>query len=141
MSDIKIKCPHCKQPLEAPEEMLGEQINCPSCNGLILLPKPAPLPQPATKGCPYCGEQVLAIAKKCKHCGEILDASLKKQRQVETSVPAPPPLVPSSQTNAEKIIVKPKGEGCFLQTLNVGCMIIFIIIGFIVVFIIAVANS
>jgi len=28
-----------------------------------------------TKRCPYCGEEILAIAKKCKHCGEFLDSS------------------------------------------------------------------
>lgn len=26
-----------------------------------------------TKKCPYCGEEILAIAKKCKHCNEWLD--------------------------------------------------------------------
>lgn len=26
-----------------------------------------------TKKCPYCGEEILAIAKKCKHCGEWQD--------------------------------------------------------------------
>jgi hypothetical protein len=26
-----------------------------------------------TKYCPYCGEEILAIAKKCKHCGEWLN--------------------------------------------------------------------
>jgi flagellar basal body-associated protein FliL len=26
-----------------------------------------------TKNCPYCGEEILAIAKKCKHCGEWID--------------------------------------------------------------------
>ncbi len=28
-----------------------------------------------TKRCPYCGEEILTIAKKCKHCGEFLDTS------------------------------------------------------------------
>ena len=35
-----------------------------------------------SKNCPYCGEIILAIAKKCKHCGEFLDESLKKQGKV-----------------------------------------------------------
>ena len=28
-----------------------------------------------TKQCPFCGEEILLIAKKCKHCGEFLDGS------------------------------------------------------------------
>ena len=28
-----------------------------------------------TKKCPYCGKEILAVAKKCKHCGEWLDKS------------------------------------------------------------------
>lgn len=34
----------------------------------------------AKKRCPYCGEEILAVAKKCKHCGEWLP-------EAETEVP------------------------------------------------------
>ena len=81
MPDFKFTCPHCNQPLEVPEEMLGAQIDCPSCNGVINLPYPVttqPLANPyqnqsTTQPCPYCGEQILLAAIKCKHCGEFLD--------------------------------------------------------------------
>lgn len=35
-----------------------------------------------TKRCPYCGEEILAVAKKCKYCGEWLD---KKEETVAVS--------------------------------------------------------
>ena len=37
-----------------------------------------------TKTCPYCGEEILAIAKKCKHCGEWLEK--KKEEQPKESI-------------------------------------------------------
>jgi DNA-directed RNA polymerase subunit RPC12/RpoP len=40
MSDIKFRCLHCAQPLEAPVEMGGEAVDCPSCKGRITIPRP-----------------------------------------------------------------------------------------------------
>jgi len=37
-----------------------------------------------TKNCPFCGEEILAVAKKCKHCGEWLD----KAENVNKSAPS-----------------------------------------------------
>jgi hypothetical protein len=34
-------------------------------------------PQKETKDCPFCGEEILAVAKKCKHCGETVDVTLR----------------------------------------------------------------
>jgi len=42
MTDFKFNCPHCNQHLEAPPELLGQSIACPSCNGAIRLPDPQP---------------------------------------------------------------------------------------------------
>ena len=35
MSDIKFKCPSCKQSLEAPREMQGRLVKCPHCSSTI----------------------------------------------------------------------------------------------------------
>lgn len=33
-----------------------------------------------TKACPYCGEEILIIAKKCKHCGEFLNNDVLQEK-------------------------------------------------------------
>lgn len=40
------------------------------------------------KTCPYCGEEILAVAKKCKHCGEWLNKD-EKQDEEKVRIPCP----------------------------------------------------
>lgn len=41
MSDIRFSCIDCGQHLEAPPDMVGEQITCPSCNHPLQVPRVA----------------------------------------------------------------------------------------------------
>lgn len=42
-----------------------------------------------TKTCPYCGEEILATARKCKHCGEWLESDTRPQETSGQATPAP----------------------------------------------------
>jgi hypothetical protein len=64
------------------------------------LPSTAPELPGGQTACPYCGETILAIAKKCKHCGEMIDPNLRQAMvpvQVNVgiqNVPQPGPAAP-----------------------------------------------
>ena len=85
---IHFKCSQCKQELEAPEIMRGKTILCHHCQSSVTVEMTEHQPEASeeeesiqfrlkkeTKDCPYCGEEILEVAKKCKHCGEFLDTS------------------------------------------------------------------
>ena len=42
MSDVEITCPNCKRVLEVPEELMGEETDCPACKHNLRLSLPIP---------------------------------------------------------------------------------------------------
>ena len=86
MADVSFVCPECRQPLEAPEEMAGEQVACPACNAELTVPVgPAEDagadPQEQT-ACPECGTALASGAVLCIGCGY----HLKLGRRIETEL-------------------------------------------------------
>src|SRR5437867_12035140 len=91
MPDIKFSCPHCEQHIAADSAYGGIQINCPGCNGGLVVPQtvdPVPVPEvpavssapararlqtqapaPAASGCPSCGAALPRGAVLCTSCG------------------------------------------------------------------------
>jgi LSD1 subclass zinc finger protein len=113
-----IVCPSCRQPLSIPDAAPpGQMFRCPKCPGQVQVPavwppSPPPLPTaaampptlpshapliptpqtavPEFKGCPFCGEQVLQVAKKCKHCGETIDVALRAAEEARRAAQRQP---------------------------------------------------
>ncbi|MDD1608940.1 MAG: hypothetical protein LUQ18_10710 [Methylococcaceae bacterium] len=89
---LETKTGKCKQ-CSAPITVVGK-------NATVSI-EPTPIqstpPEPeATKNCDFCGEKILAIAKKCRHCGSMLDGShaANSQSAIEPDIKPPEEITP-----------------------------------------------
>jgi DNA-directed RNA polymerase subunit RPC12/RpoP len=83
--DIRFNCAGCGQALEAPPEMSGETVECPSCGRAISVPAAgaASASPPGAGGvCPACAARMDPGAVLCLACGY----HLKLGRKLETKL-------------------------------------------------------
>jgi len=93
-------CAHCGQSFRMANNLLGEEIGCPSCGEAVTLPPPQILRETKCV-CPACAEEILAAAVKCKHCGEFLDGR-----------PPTIPTLPVATRGAQQTAGLPKCQQC-----------------------------
>ncbi len=133
---IQFKCPHCAKAFRVDDSYAGKQTKCAGCGQRITVPplppplptvQAIPVPNQDTKACPFCREQILAVARKCRHCGEILDVTLRGTQ--ETQRPAAcrycsGELVPKSKMSTAGIIMLL--AGLLLAPVVVGLILILL---------------
>jgi DNA-directed RNA polymerase subunit RPC12/RpoP len=75
MSDIKFNCQSCNTELEAPAEMAGEVVECPSCSQNITIPNQSgavdsvPPTGNSSNACSNCQVEMDPDTILCVNCG------------------------------------------------------------------------
>lgn len=93
MSNLSFDCPHCKQSLEAPEDLAGNAIECPSCKGSIVFSKPTTAIPTASQntqstGCAIAilfGLLIVLIIYGIRSCGSGSSSSSSRRPSASTS--------------------------------------------------------
>lgn len=108
MSSMRLGCPHCRQPVDAPVELAGSVVACPHCRQQFFLQAPqqqAAAPQPEQHAppvqilvCPHCQKQLQIPPEMagrtvaCPICaGPFVVPGNATQSTAQVSLPQPPP--------------------------------------------------
>lgn len=146
---LLISCSSCGARLRAPDNPVGHTFTCAKCGKAVTIeaapnqptpvemvepispfhstPIPAAIPvaqvahQEDTKACPFCGETVLAVAKKCKHCGEFIDVpprdAEEEKRAAEASGTAKHHAVSGKETATDSKVAQSFGNASVVFSL------------------------
>src|SRR5689334_12882316 len=97
-------CPACGKQVtqDAVACICGEPIQRPAMAVAAGSGSTVATPQPSTKVCPFCGEQILAGAIRCKHC----QANLSETQLAPSQAGGVVVQAPSLPTNQPTIVIQ-----------------------------------
>ena len=78
MPDVNFDCPHCRQNLDAPVQLAGKSLACPSCQKNITIPKRDLAPDYINFNCHNCAQNIDApdqasgLRIRCPGCGDTI---------------------------------------------------------------------
>ncbi len=98
-------CPYCQKQLEAENDMVGMELECPACDKMLKIPpektqestQMEKLIYPGTKFCPNCKKDIASDAIICVNCGFDLKSGKKLVTKKDTISANQTPSLQSSQ--------------------------------------------
>ncbi len=82
---MKTQCPFCNQHIDAPDELEGQEVKCPSCHEDFIVvsgSNDSAIPQKeGMKRCMVCGKQVYKFDTVCPKCGNIINKKKKGKKK------------------------------------------------------------
>lgn len=134
------RCPRCGDPvvvpspektvplperdLDMPPDSGTRELEIPGGGGAARGDPGRSEPRREGRECPYCGEEILKVARKCKHCGEFFDArprgkSRKRSAKVVVHTDVPPEVAKAHRTARSALL------GGFLSFFCLGLGFLF----------------